>query len=102
MLIILGINSTSVDLVTFTSIRYSSVVLEGSATPPNITAGSVVSSTSALSSSLASANLGGFPVTQTTIVSNGVDSSSSKNNTPLIIGLAVGIPLLISNFIFIQ
>lgn len=101
LLTLLGISLTKVDAITFSSIKFGSVGLVGFATPPTISEGSVVSSTGALSSGLSSnSSLGGFPVTSSSVVSNGV-SATSETNLPLIVGLSVGIPLLVCKLLLI-
>jgi len=70
---IMGLNSSNVDAVTFQSIKLGSVTIDGSATPPLSSAGSVSSASAALSASLGTGtSLGGFPVTASSVVSNGV------------------------------
>ena len=101
MLTILNISQSQIDALTFASIKYSSVDLTGTVTPPDTSSSSIISGTSTLSGGLSGASLGGFPVTSSSVVSNGVDSSASTSNMPLIIGLAVGIPLFASNSLFI-
>ena len=90
----LNISSANVDAVTFTTIKYGSVVASGTATPADTSSSSILAATSALSSGLSSSSIGGFTVTSTSVVANGVSTDSSSSNMPLIIGLAVGIPIM--------
>lgn len=102
MLTILNISQTQIDAITFASIKDSSVDLTGTVTPPDTSPSSIVSGTSTLSSGLVGGSLGNFTVTSSSVVSNGVESSTETNNKmSLILGLAIGIPLLASIFLFI-
>lgn len=99
ILTLIGANTTNTDLITFKSFKLGSVTMTGFATPTTVSSSSIVSSTASLSSGLTSSTLGGFPVTSTSVVSNGVETSTS--NLPLIVGLSVGIPILIGKFLSI-
>lgn len=73
LLRLMGLNSTYVDAITFSSIKKGSVDLSGSATPISISSSSVSSSTSSLSSGLTTgSSLGNFSVTSVSVVSNGI------------------------------
>jgi hypothetical protein len=100
MLTYLGISHDKVDAITFSSIKHGSVNINGFATPTTVSSTTVSSSTSSLSSGLSSSSLGGFSVGSSSVVSNGVNNSSTSN-LPLIIGLSVGIPLFIGNYLII-
>ena len=76
MLTILNISQSQIDAITFASIKYSSVDLTGTVTPPDTSSSSIVSGTSTLSTGLTGASLGNFSVTSSSVVSNGVDSST--------------------------
>lgn len=97
----MGASSTDTNLITFKSFKLGSVNINGYGTPISVSSSSVVSSTTSLSSGLASGSLGGFSVTSSTIVSNGVVDTSSTSNLSLIVGLSVGIPIFISKFLSI-
>lgn len=107
---ILGLNSTQVDLITFTAITASvaagnnnrllqatSSSISGGYTPETVSTTAVTSASTALASSLSSGtSLGSFPVTSSSVVSNGVTTTTetaSDSNLPLMIGLFVGIPI---------
>jgi hypothetical protein len=92
----IGENSTNVQVITFYSIVSGSTVMLGSVTPSSST---IASTSSSLTNLLSSGSLGTYSVSSYTVTtqSQGTDTinsgSSSSSNVPLIVGLAVGIPL---------
>lgn len=101
------LNSTNINVVTFTYIRTGSAYVGGVADPSSgsstTSASAATSATSSLSSALTGGGLpAGFTVTASSVVTNGVTSTTeSSSNLPLIIGLSVGIPIAISTYFFI-
>ena len=101
LLVMMGLEASYVDAITFSSIKLGSVEVAGSATPVSISSTSVSSSTAALSSGLTSGTMiGGFSVTSSSVVSNGISGSQTteSSNLGLIVGLSVGLPILVGNF----
>ena len=101
LLVMMGLEASYVDAITFSSIKLGSVEVAGSATPVLISSTSVSSSTAALSSGLTSGTMiGGFSVTSSSVVSNGISGSQTteSSNLGLIVGLSVGLPILVGNF----
>ena len=98
LLQILSYGSDEVDKIIFSSIALGSVVTSGSVVDNSATSSSTVSAASAISSSLSSGTtIGGTALTSSSVTTNGVTTSSdesSSSNMGLIIGIAVGVPIL--------
>lgn len=94
MLVVLKMNADQADAITFSSIKQNSVDATGTvSTTPSA---DVSAASAALASGLSSSpNLGGFPVSSVSVVTNGFGMISSTNNVPLIVGLSVGLGLLL-------
>lgn len=95
LLKLLGKSSDEIDAITFSSFVAGSAVVSGFGSVGG-SASATVAATSALSSGLSGSSVGGFSITSSSVVTNGVDSSSTSNiNMTLVIGLCLGIPLFI-------
>jgi len=97
----MGMDSTHVDAITFTSIALGSVVASGNGTTSSGSAASTTAATSsvAVAASTSGSVGGAFTITSSSVVTNGVTThteDTESSNTGLIVGLAVGIPVAIS------
>ena len=93
----MGKSSEDSQYVTINTITTGSTVVTGTYDEGTATTEAVVSSSSStLSSGLADATIGGFTVTESSVEANGVtESGDDSDNTALIVGLAVGIPIFV-------
>jgi hypothetical protein len=87
------------DLITLSTIQTGSVSIVGSVTPTNPSTDTVVAASNAVGIGLSNtADIGGYQLSAASVSTVGVESSESNLNLPLILGLAIGIPCLISNY----
>ena len=105
LLVLLNLPLDRIDAVTFNFIRKASVDVDGTITPLTPSTTDVTTSTSTLASALAaSPTLGSFSVTSTSVVSNGVPSSSSNSISPAMIGgivAGVAVFIIAGKYLFI-
>lgn len=91
LLLILGLNSSQVDVITFNSINSGSTVVSGSATTSDTSA-----SSAALSSGLSGGSLGTYSVTSSSVSSVGTSEEKKEANVGLIVGVVIGLVAFIA------
>jgi len=92
LLSFMGEKPTYTDAVTFVSITAGSAVVVGVANPSS---GSTTAALAGLNSGVASGTVGMFGVTSSSISVVGGSSTPQSSNTGMIVGLAVGLPVLV-------